>query len=160
MADEAQVRTSLQVLIGNTDYRSNPTVFNANVSIIGGPAPGTIKATTAGTQVDFTGGSGGGGVVDNPSLCVLRNLGPSDGTTGVANIDVVDVGIYDTGSAKFFPLIELETGESYVVRLSRNLSEELGTGTGTGTTGPDTNTLMLKAQGSSELLVSVEAFNL
>jgi hypothetical protein len=160
MADEAQVRASLQVIVGNTNYRSNPTTFNADVSTIGGPAPGTIKATTNGTEVDFTGGSGGGGVVDNPSLCVIRNLGPSDGTTGVDNIDVVDVGIYDTGTGKFFPLIELATGESYVVRLSRNLGEELGTGTGTGTSGPDTNTMMLKAQGSSELLVLVEAFNL
>jgi hypothetical protein len=157
LSDEAQVRVSLQIKIGETDYRSNPTVFKADVGAIGGPAPGTVKATTSGTQIDFTGGTGGGGVVGNPSLCHLRNLGPSDGSAAVGS-DTVDVGIYDPETLKFFPIIELLTGESYIVRLSRNLSEELGTGTGTGTVGPDTNTLMLKAQGSNELLVAVEAF--
>lgn len=144
MANEAQVRGSLQILkksgaITLIDYSSKPTVFKATVTGTKGPAPGAFTVTVLGTDVDFS-------ELTTPGLCVFKNLDPTN---------FVTYGIWDPENSKFFPLGELLPGEVYVLRLSRDLQEEFQTGTGT--TGADTNRLRFKADTAS-LDVSVEAF--
>lgn len=144
MANEAQVRSSLQILkqtgaIERINYQGKPTVFNADVTGVKGPSPGSVTATVAGTDVDFS-------ELAVPALCRLQN---QDAT------NFVEYGIWDPEGDKFYPLGELLPGETYVLRLSRNLQEEFGTGTGT--TGADTNRLRLKADTAS-VNVLVEAF--
>ena len=139
MANEASVRASLQVKVGNIDYASKPTQFNADVAGEKGPVPGALTVTTAGTNVDFS-------ELTSPGLCRIQN---QDDT------NFVEYGIWDPESATFFPLGEALPGESFVLRLSRYLSEEFGTGVGT--SGPSTNSLCFKADTAS-VVVLVEAF--
>lgn len=128
MANEAQVRASLQIKKGNLDYRSNPTVFNADVTGTDGPTPGTITCAVApGTDVSLS-------ELSTPGLCVIQNL---DST------NYVTVGVRDPESNLFYPFMELLAGEIYVFRLSRNVEEEFATGTGT--VGPNTNRLRIIA---------------
>jgi len=105
----------------------------------GGPTPGQITCTTTGTNVDLS-------VLATPGLCRIQNL---DGT------NFVTVGIWDPETEVFYPLLELLAGESYALRLSRDLAWEFATGTGT--IGPETNTLRIKADTAS-CDVLVEAF--
>lgn len=144
MANEAQVRSSLQITkkSGNRtqlEYRSQPTVFNADVTGTKGPVPGAMTATVLGTNVDF-------GELTTPALCRISNLDVNN---------FVTIGIWDPENSKFFPIDEILPGESYVRRLSRDLQEEFQTGTGT--TGEDTNRLRIKADTAS-VNVLVEAF--
>lgn len=125
MADEAQIRSSLQILIDEVDYISRPTVFTADVSAGVGPTPGRVVATLAGADIDIS-------LLTIPGLCRIQNL---DST------NYVTLGIWD--GVSFFPMDEWLPGETYVKRLSRVLGEEQGTGTGTITA--DVNTLRLKA---------------
>jgi len=140
MANEAQVRCSLQITKGNLEYHGKPTMFNADVAGIKGPVPGAIQVALAGTDVDF-------GELTTPSLCRLQNL---DATNYVV------YGIRDPELSQFYPLGELLAGESYVLRLSRDLQEQYGTGTD-----PDaplaSNRLHLIARGAA-CEVLVEAF--
>ena len=139
MADEATVQCSLQIKKGNLTYRSNPTAFRADVATAKGPSPGAFTASTDGTSVDLT-------ALTQPALCRIQNI---DAT------NFVEVGIWDTEAALFFPLMELLPGESYVIRLSRNIEEEyVGTGTGTSAA---TNRLRIKAN-TAACIVLVEAF--
>lgn len=138
MANEATVRSSLQILEGKVDYRSQPTVFLADVAAgTKGPTPGALTATVAGIDVDLS-------ELTVPGLCRIMNL---DGT------NFVEVGIWD--GTTFFPMLDMLAGESYVIRLSQCLGEEFGTGTGS--TGPPINTLRIKADTAS-CDVLVEAF--
>ena len=138
MADEAQVRSSLQIVEGKVDYRSQPTVFLANVAAgTKGPTPGALTATVAGIDVSLT-------ELTTPGLCRIMNL---DGT------NFVEVGIWD--GSTFYPLMDLLAGETFVIRLSAALGQEFGTGTGT--TGGPVNTLRIKADTAS-CDVLVEAF--
>lgn len=144
MANEAQVRGSLQILkksgtITLIDYGSKPTTFQATVTGTKGPVPGAFTVTVLGTDVDFS-------ELTTPGLCVFKNLDPTN---------FVTYGIWDPENSKFFPLGELLPGEVFPIRLSRDLQEEFQTGTGT--TGADTNRLRFKADTVS-LDVSVEAF--
>lgn len=139
MANEAVINSTLQINKGNLSYLGRPTSFTATVTGTKGPTPGAISATLAGTQVDLS-------ELTQPGLCRIMNL---DAT------NFVEYGIWDTENSVFFPLGELLPGESYVLRLSRNIQEEY-TGTGTGTTAP-TNKLMFKAN-TAACVVLVEAF--
>ncbi len=144
MADEAQVRSSLQITkkdgaLTLLEYRSQPTVFKADVAGTKGPVPGAITVTILGTDVDF-------GELTTPALCRIQNQDANN---------FVTYGIWDPENNTFFPLGELLAGETYVLRLSRNLQEEFQTGTGT--IGANTNRLRLKADTAS-LNVSIEAF--
>lgn len=139
MADEAQVRSSLQIKKGAIDYSSKPTVFNADVTGTDGPTPGAITATVEGTDVDLS-------QLTTPALCRIQNL---DAT------NFVTVGVWDPENNTFFPVDEILAGETYVRRLSRDLQEEFQTGTGT--IGADTNRLRIKADTAS-VNVLVEAF--
>lgn len=139
MANEARLQVSLQIRNGTQNYQSRPSAFAADVSSPGGPSPGQITATEEGTDVDLS-------ELTTPGLCRIMNL---DAT------NYVEYGIREPATLSFYPLGELLPGESFVLRLSRNLGEEyVGTGTGTSAS---TNFLHFKANGDS-CRVLVEAF--
>ncbi len=141
MADEATVRSSLQIRKDNLQYSSLPSSFMADVSGTKGPVPGALAVDSLGTLVDFS-------ELTTPGLCRIHNL---DADT------YIEYGIWDPETAIFFPLGEVQAGESYILRLSRNLQAEYGTGSGTATT--DTNRLKLRApSGQGSVNVVVEAF--
>ncbi len=143
MAD-GQIRSSLQIqktsgTVTTIDYASKPTAFDITVTGTKGPVPGAITVTTAGVDVDFS-------ELTTPGYCRLFN---HDAT------NFYEYGIWDPEGNTFYPLGEVGPGESYVLKLSRNLQEEFGTGTGT--SGANTNRLRLKADTASVEAV-VEAF--
>jgi hypothetical protein len=151
MANEIQFRSSIiirKLLSGNAyfDYRSNPTAFNADLITVNpnGPTPGAIPVTTSGVNVDLSKLTALGG------WCFIQNLD----TTG--NV-FVEYGIYDTLTFRFYPLGELLTGEYTIIRLSRYIQQELGTGTGTGSLAA-TAKLRLKSHGGS-VIARVDAFD-
>lgn len=136
MAGEAQIRTSLQIVkldandVVLLDYASRPTAFVADVSGILGPTPGGITVSTAGTDVDLS-------ALTIPGLCRFMN---NDDT------NFVSWGAWDPEGVRFYPIGELLPGESFVLRLSRDIEEEFGTGDpGTATAGANTNRLRFKA---------------
>jgi len=139
MSDEISIRSSLQIRKDNLEYQSKPTAFNATmVADAAAPTPGRITVPIEGVDVDLT-------ALTTPGIARLMNL---DST------NYITYGIYDPDGDTFYPLGELLPGESYVLRMSRNLQEEYGTGTGT--TGADTNRLRLKADTAScEALVEI-----
>lgn len=144
MADEATVMASLNIrktsgTMTLLEYQSRPVQFRADVDGTKGPVPGALLALTTGTVVDFS-------QLTTPGLCRLANMGASY---------YYEYGLYDPQTDVFTPLGEVQPGESYVIRLSRNLLEEY-TGTGTGTTAA-TNQFMVKAFGGSTTAL-VEAF--
>lgn len=138
MADEAQIRSSLQIDIGNLEYRSNPTAFTADVSGSIGPTPGAFSVAVTGTDVNLS-------ELTTPGLARIMNLDTTN---------YVSYGAWD-GSSIFFPLGELLPGESFILRLSRDLGKEFGTGTGT--TGAPNNTFRFKADTAAVICI-VEAF--
>ena len=137
MANEATIRSSLQIKVGNLDYRSNPTSFQADVSVAQGPTPGLVTVTTDGVDVDLS-------ELTIPGLCRVMNLDDTNFMEG---------GIWD--GSTFYPLFDWLPGEFFDVRLSACLGEEFSTGTGT--TGAPVNTFRLKADTAS-LFAIVEAF--
>lgn len=141
MADEATIRCSLHVVKGSLVYQSNPTGFRADVNGAKGPTPGAIAVPLTGVAVSFS-------ELTTPGLCRLMNLEAAGG-------NYFEFGIRDPGLNVFYPLGEVLPGESYVLRLTRNLLEEYS-GTGTGTTTPG-NQFWLKANGAA-LTALVEAF--
>lgn len=142
MAGQATIRNSLQIVfdtsVGQVDYNGQPTQFTDDLSAVGGPTPGQIVATVAGTDVDLS-------ELASPGWCRIRNIGDY----------TVHVGIYDPQTFKFYPMIQVKADQFQVIELSSELFQEYGTGTGT--TGPDTNTLRVKAETASTKVV-VEAF--
>lgn len=139
MANEATVHSSLLIKKTNVDYQGRPSSFTALVTGAKGPTPGAVSVSTAGTDIDFS-------ELTQPALCRFQNL---DAT------NFVEWGIWDPENTKFFPLGEILPGESYVIRLSRNIQEEFDTGTGT--TGANTNRLRFKAD-TAAVDALVEAF--
>lgn len=115
MANEATIRSSLQIFKQSSnltvlDYQSRPSAFTATVTGTAGPSPGVINVTTSGVDVDLT-------ALTTPGLCRIMNL---DAT------NYVQFGIWD--GATFHDLGELLPGESFVLRLSRNIGLGVGTG--------------------------------
>lgn len=139
MAKEATIRIALQVRSGMLNYQSNPTYFSADIVDPKGPTPGAFTVSVAGTDTDLS-------ELTEPGLCRIMNL---DST------NFVEFGIWDPALQDLFVLGELLPGETYVLRLSRNLGETYE-GTGTGTTAP-TRTLRFKAD-TAPCVVLVEAF--
>lgn len=113
---------------GYTDYRSSQqsNVNYADVTGDKGPTPGVIAVSTSGTDVDLS-------ELTTPGLCRMRNEGAS----------VITYGIWD--GVEFYPLGEMQPGESYVIRLSRFLNQSIGTGSGSTAYDGTTYTLRLKA---------------
>lgn len=149
MANEARVTSSLQIFkrdesteVVQLDYQSRPTTFLATVLGSVGPTPGSVSVSVTGTDVNLSALAVPGG------LCRVMN---KDTTNRV------EYGIYDPQAGTFYPLGEILPGETYVLRLSRNIAEEFsGTVTGTGTLA--NNSLRFKAYGGS-VEVLVEAFD-
>lgn len=148
MANEATINLSMNIRkVDDTtdlvllDYRSQPSSFQADVTGTKGPTPGSISVSIAGTDVDFS-------QLTTPGLCRLMNQDPTN---------FVEYGIREPGTGTFYPLGEILPGETYIIRLSRNLQEEY-IGTGTGTSAP-TNFFHLKANVAA-CNVLVEAFEL
>lgn len=138
MADEVVIRSELNVLKTNLDYKSRPTQFYGDLSgTPDGPSPGSLTVSVAGVNVDFS-------QLTTPAYCRIMNL---DAT------NFITIGIWD--GTNWYPMLEVLAGETYVVRLSRSLSQEYGTGTGT--TGSAVNQLQLRAN-TSACNVLVEAF--
>jgi hypothetical protein len=128
MSNEAEIRSSMTINHTNLDYRSYPTSFKADVTGELGPTPGAFTATVQGTDVSLA-------ELTVPGFCEIANLDDTN---------FVEVGIYDDGG--FHPLMEVGPGERYVIKLSRNVGEQFGTGTGTTDTG---TTLRIKADTAS-----------
>jgi hypothetical protein len=146
MSGEAKIQISLQITksdyVGNVNYRSYPTQFDADVDGALGPTPGAFMVSVYGTDADL-------GQLTTPGLCRISNQ-DSD--------NFVTYGIKDPETDKFYPLGELLPGEFFVLRLSRNLGwEDTASGTGTGTSGPKTNLLHFRAD-TADCAVLVEAF--
>ena len=125
MANEASVRTNLSIRKTNSDgsivlidYTSRPSGFNADVTGTKGPCVGAIAVTTSGTDVDLS-------QLTTPGFMRITN---EDAT------NYFEVGIRDPATRVFYPMLEVLPGESYVMRLSRNVGEEDYPSTGTGTT--------------------------
>lgn len=139
MTNEGRYTGSLRIKKDNLDHRSFPTSFLFDVAGSKGPTPGAITAAVAGTDVDLT-------ELTTPAFCRISNLDTSN---------FVEYGIWDPEGSTFYPLGEVGPGEFYVIKLSRNLQEEYGTGTGT--TGASTNRLRIKAD-TAACNVVVDAF--
>jgi hypothetical protein len=134
MANEATITSQLQIqkrtTAGNLTFLGfGPGSFSADVTGTLGPTPGAVLVTTAGRDIYFT-------ELTTPGFCVIANLEPAGG-------NYFEYGIKDPQTNVYYPLGEVLPGESYVIRLSRNLQEQYA-GSGTGTTGPE-NYLRLKA---------------
>lgn len=138
MANEIQVRSSLQVNNGNLRYQSQPTAFTATQNGgAKGPTPGMLSVSTTGTDVDLS-------QLSTPGVCRIMNLDDTN---------YIEWGIHD--GSLFHPIGEALPGESYVIRFSRNLGEEESV-PGTGTTAV-LNAFYLRANtGTCQVLV--EAF--
>jgi len=106
MANEARVLSNLTITKGNLDYASRPTSFTGDVATANptGPTPGSILVATAGTDISLT-------QLTLPGYVIVKNYD---------NTNFVEYGIWD--GATFHELGELQAGEQYVFRFSRNLS--------------------------------------
>lgn len=140
MANEATIRSSLQIQKGNLDYRSYPTQFQEDVAGSIGPTPGaTLCAVAPGTDIDLS-------ELTNPGLCKIHNI---DST------NFVRVGVYDPESEIFYPFMKIKAGKFYIFQLAPDFGQEFATGTGT--VGPETNKLRIIAD-TAACVVVVEAF--
>lgn len=141
MASEVRINAGL-VITEDQDrqYASRPGAFTDDLvtGVMVGPFPGTLSIPTAGRDIYFT--------EFEPGWCFLHNLDDTN---------FVEVGIFDTITSRFHPLLELPPGKGFPVKLSRNLSEQY-TGSGTGTTAPESY-LRLKAD-TAACFVQIEAF--
>jgi len=141
MADEVQIRTSLQVIDDPQVYRGQPSQFTGDIVAAKplGPCPGAFTVATApGTDLDLS-------QLTTPAYFRFQNLDPKGG-------NFVTYGIWDPEGGVFYPIHELLGGESYVGRISRDLAWEFGTGTGT--TGAETNTLRFVADTASLVVLA------
>lgn len=119
MSNEATVRTGMQIIVGGLTYRPPTAAFNVNVSAAKGPTPGLVVVPILGVNVDFS-------ELTVPGLCRIINYDTTN---------FVTYGLGDSVTNEFYPLGEIGPGESYIIKLSRNLSidqDELTTGTGSG----------------------------
>jgi hypothetical protein len=143
MANEIRVQVSLQISQGNNSYQSKPTSFQANMAGIIGPTPGAITVSKVGTIVNLS------QIVVPGGVCLIQNLDP---------VAYLEYGVYVPGLTDFLPLGEILAGEIYLLRLSRWLGQELGTGSGTHEVGSGL-TLQLKAIDVESLVAIVSAFD-
>lgn len=143
MANEAQVNISLFIQKADDsgrvllEYNGRPAAFTADVNGAKGPSPGAITVTPAGVSVDLS-------QFTTPGLCRLMN---QDGT------NFVEFGILV--GTEFYPLGEVQPGESYVIRLSRNLGQSFES-TGTSSLGSTSNFYLRSYNQTCNVLV--EAF--
>lgn len=143
MAREQRITIGLNIRDTETEfqYRSpwpNSYFVDLTTSNPVGPSPGTIAVPAEGIDIDLS-------TFTTPGLCEVYN----ESTSGY-----VTIGIKDPETDVFYPFLEVGPLEKYVVKLSRDISEEHGTGSGTGTVGGNTNTMHAKSStGTSYLFV-------
>lgn len=150
MSQEVTVRSLLQVRIVDPttniltlQYQSNPSQFLGNLSTAKGPIPGSVNVTPNGTDVDLS-------KLSRPGYVRFMNQDANN---------YVDVGLYVLATGTFFPLFEIQPGESYVMRFSRNLFEEVvGATTGTAAGTPYSSLRIRATNAHSSVNVLVEAF--
>jgi len=108
MVEEANLNTSLQIKFTDSlDYISRPSSFKADVSVASGPTPGMLSiVTTPGTDVSLA-------VLTTPGFCRIQNYDTTN---------FVTLGIWDTLAPKFFSLMDLLAGETYVFRITASLT--------------------------------------
>ena len=132
MSQEGLVQSRLSIRVGELSYVSPyAKVMRIDVSTLRGPTPGQVVVPTTGRLIYFS-------ELTEPGLCEIANLDDTN---------YVEVGIYDTITGRFTPLLEVGPQECWPLKLSRNLREQY-TGSGTGTTGAESY-LMIKANGAS-----------
>lgn len=143
--NEATIRSSLDIKVGNLDYSSKPTTFKADVPDSKGPTPGILLIPTSGRNITFD-------ELTTPGLYRIMNLDEDN---------YVEYGILIAGEAPytaltaFVPLNEILPGESFVGRFSRNLMEYYrGTGTGTSS---EINTFHIRAN-TAPVRILLEVF--
>ena len=123
MANEITARSSFSVRTNNIadNWSDN---FQADMAGALGPTPGGVTVATTGTDVDLS-------ALTAPGLIRLKNLEP------VSSVTYVTWGKWDPTTSTFEPVGELNPGEGYTLRLSRDFLWTYGTGTGTpgGSTG-------------------------
>lgn len=144
MANEAFVQAALRIVKGKLTYQSQPYGFMADVSVANGPTPGAVTVSKYGTDINLS-------QLAVPGLCRITNLDDTN---------YVEYGSYDLDSpiGQFFPFGEILPGESYVLRLSRFIGQQLGTGSGTLAREASGITFRMKAVNAS-VVVLVEAFD-
>lgn len=152
MADEIQVRASLQVTKALQLYTSRPEAVNLTMDDPAGfgPSPGALVVGTGGTVVDVS-------ELTDPGVCFMYNAGPTAGDGTEAR---VEYGVWDPDAARFYPALMLPAGMMTVFFFPAHPGEvhnDPPYGTGTGTTGGVTR-LFLRAL-DQEALVRVEGFN-
>lgn len=136
----AQVNVSVRIVQGNLTYQNQPTAFSPAVNGTNGPTPGATTISTNGTDVTFSQLDSLGG------LCVLRNIDPTN---------YVTVGIRDKTSNEFYPLMDILPGETYPIRLSKDLGkEEAGTGTFSGS-----NAVFHAKSNTANVILTIDAFD-
>lgn len=149
MSAEIRASSSLTVLSGNVKYQSPQSTFSVNLapSVAKGPIPGVVACSLIGTLIDLS-------QLTVPGMCRMSN----DDNSG-QNV-YVEIGMYDqsVGVSSFIPMLELQPGESCVIRLSRFIGQEFGTAvSGTALTGSNSR-LMVKSIGAVQN-VKIEAFS-
>lgn len=136
MADEATVRSSLQIENNGLNYRSHPTSYQATVTGTKGPTPGAVTATVDGVNVSLS-------ELGTPGFCVIRNLDQTN---------YIDVGIWNVSISEYQPFLEIGPEEHQIIKLSREFGESLGE-TGTGTVGSDIHLRIRANTASCEVYV-------
>lgn len=116
MSNEIQIRSSMTVVNGSLRYGSQPNAFSADMLGKRGMIPGGLRAPTTGVTIDLS-------TLESVGMAHIANVGETYS---------VMIGIYDPDTTVFYPFLDLLPGESYVVRLSAFIGEQLTTGTGTG----------------------------
>ncbi len=139
MADEYDVRISLEVRKPPLRYQSYPTQFFADMEGDGEPVPGIVQVNDQeGTHIDLSVNS------RTIGIALFENHGPGE---------YVEYGIYDPELLIYYPLGEILPGERFVLRLSRNVQTQYGP-TGTGTTGHAVeNRLWMLSHGGDSLVL-------
>lgn len=131
MSNEATVQGALYITDNaNLVWKSPEVTFRGDITGKVGPAPGAVTIATSGTDIDLS-------QFTQPAYGWVKNLD---------TVNYFDIGIWDPETLLFYPLTEVQAGEFYPFRLSRNLKGEWGTG-GAGTSGPNTNRLRALAHG-------------
>ena len=150
MSQEVTVRSMLQVRIVDSttgvlqmQYQSNPSQFLGNLSTAKGPSPGAVQVTPNGTDVDLS-------KLTRPGYVRFMNQDANN---------YVEIGVFVLATSTFFPLFELQPGETYVMRFSRNLFEEvIGATTGTAAGTPFATVRLRATYAHAAVNVLVEAF--
>lgn len=119
MADEVQINVGMNVNVPNTAPYRRQFQFQRDHSSYQGPTPGYLTATVTGIEVSLA-------LLTNPSVAWVQNL---------STLYRIVIGIKDTSSGIFYPLLELDPLESWPLPLARMIGDELTGGSGSGTAG-------------------------